>query len=116
MSPSKYANHGLYFLKRLKRGCSLGAKVLYLKCCFEVTVRVMGKSGGTLILHVGLTRRTHAEPSCEKHAPGWEGRGRRIQSSVGTGTQAAEYVYEGCGQFAPSVKLHFGEPKCTGGS
>ena len=44
-----------------KRGCGLGGKVIYLTCWFKVTVTVMGKCGGTLILRVGVTRRTRAE-------------------------------------------------------
>jgi hypothetical protein len=39
--------------------------------------------------------------------------------SVKAGTRAGrvwERVVKWLGQFAPSVKMHFGEPKCRGGS
>jgi len=44
-----------------KRGCGANGKVFYLACRFKVTLTVTGKSGGTLILRVGLARRTSAE-------------------------------------------------------
>jgi hypothetical protein len=56
-------------------GCGLVGNVLYSKYWFKVTVRVMGKSGGMLILRVGLARRTSAELSL-------------LERSFGTRTQA----------------------------
>jgi hypothetical protein len=44
--------------------------VLYLVCRFKVTVRVMGNNDGTLVLRVGLARRTRAELTLQGPASG----------------------------------------------
>jgi len=71
-----------------------------------------------LILRVGRTRRARAEPPLSEPASGRADWCRNFRAQIGPelGLRGAFRSGAGQGLFAPSVKMHFGEPKCTGGS